>query len=160
MGEHRQPPNRTGLERLSTDELKELVRADADSTSSGNEDYIFMVLEVISEREKGQPDVHPVDVGRAWERFQRHWNTPDGDGKALFPAEEAGGEPSRTLEPKRAVGRTLRKRLVPIAAIIVALLAGMLTAQAVGNDIRGIIARWANDEEDAQFIKAIARRPV
>ena len=160
MGEHRQPPDRAGLERLSTDELKELIRADADSTSSGNEDYIFMVLEVIAERVKGWPGIQTVDVHRAWAQFQRHWNTPDGDGKALFPAEEADGEPSRTPEPKRAVGRTLRKRLVPIAAIIVALLAGMLTAQAVGNDIRGIIARWANDEEDAQFIKAIARRPV
>ena len=160
MGEYKRPPDRAGLEQLSTDELKELIRADADSTSSGNEDYILMVLEVIAEREKGQPDVHPVDVDRAWERFQRHWNTPDGDGKALFPAEGAERGASRLLEPDRTTGRTIWKRLVPIAAIIAALLAGMLTAQAVGNDIRGIIARWANDEEDAQFIKAIARRPV
>lgn len=43
MGEYKQPPDRAGLEQLSTDELKELIRVDADSTSSGNEDYIFMV---------------------------------------------------------------------------------------------------------------------
>lgn len=140
MGEYKQPPDRAGLEQLSTDELKELIRVDADSTSSGNEDYIFMVLEVIAEREKGQPDVHPVDVDRAWERFQRHWNTPDGDGKALFPAEA-----SRLPEPERTMGRTIWKRLVPIAAIIAALLAGMFTAQAARIDIRGVIARWTDD---------------
>lgn len=143
MGEYKQPPDRAGLERLSTDELKELIRADADSTSSGNEDYIFMVLEVIAKREKGQPDVHPVDVDRAWERFQRHWNTPDGNGKVLFPAEEADGEPSRP--PKPQIGWMPWKRLALVAAIIVALLAGMLTAQAAGIDIRGIIARWTDD---------------
>lgn len=145
MGEYKQPPDRAGLEQLSTDELKELIRADADSTSSGNEDYIFMVLEVIAEREKGQPDVHPVDVDRAWERFQRHWNTPDGEGKALFPAEEAERGASRLPEPDRTTGRTIWKRLVPIAAIIAALLAGMFTAQAAGIDIRGVIARWTDD---------------
>ena len=145
MGEYKRPPDRAGLERLSTDELKELIRADADSTSSGNEDYIFMVLEVIAEREKGWPGIQTVDVHRAWARFQRHWNTPDGDGKALFPAEGAERGASRLPEPDRTTGRTIWKRLVPIAAIIAALLAGMFTAQAAGIDIRGVIARWTDD---------------
>lgn len=145
MGEHRKPPDRAGLERLSTDELKELIRADAESTSSGNEDYIFMVLEVIEERERGSAVVPSVDVEQAWDRFQRRWNTPDGADKAMFPVEEAEGGRPQAMKRERRMRRTVWKRLVVAAATIAALLVGMITAQAAGIDIRGMIARWTDD---------------
>lgn len=145
MGEHRKPPDRAGLERLSTDELKELIRADAESTSSGNEDYIFTVLEVIEERERGSAGVPSVDVEQAWERFQRRWNTPDGADKALFPVEEAEGGRPQVMKRERRMRRTVWKRLVVAAAAVAALLVGMITAQAAGIDIRGMIARWTDD---------------
>ena len=56
MGGKNLPPDRAQLEQLSTEELKEIIRADAESTSGNDEDFIFTVLEVIEEREKRQPD--------------------------------------------------------------------------------------------------------
>lgn len=139
------PPDRAHLEQLSTEELKEIIRADAESTSGGDEDYIFTVLEVIAEREKRQPDYQPPHSDAAWERFQQYYNTPDGVGQSLFPVEGAEEKRSQPAEKVRHTGRPGWKRLAIIAAAIAMLLAGIFSAQAVGIDIPGIIARWTDD---------------
>lgn len=145
MGGKNLPPNRAQLEQLSTEELKEIIRADAESTSGNDEDFIFTVLEVIEEREKQQPDYRPPDLDAAWERFQRYYNTPDGVGHSLFPAEEAQEEISVLPEKDLPMGRPARKWIVAVAAVIAALFAGAFTAQAAGIDIGGIFARWTDD---------------
>lgn len=145
LGGKNLPPDRAQLEQLSTEELKEIIRADAESTSGNDEDFIFTVLEVIEEREKRQPDYRPPDLDAAWERFQRYYNTPDGVGHSLFPAEEAQEEISVLPEKDLPMGRPARKWIVAVAAVIAALFAGAFTAQAAGIDIGGIFARWTDD---------------
>lgn len=145
LGGKKQPPDRAHLEQLRTEELKEIIRADAESTSGGDEDFIFTVLEVIAEREKRQPDYQPPDLNAAWQRFQQYYNTPDGVGQSLFPVEGSEEKRSRPAEKMRRMGRPGWKRLAIIAAAIAILLAGIFTAQAAGIDIPGIIARWTDD---------------
>lgn len=145
MGGKKLPPDRAHLEQLSTEELKEIIRADAESTSGGDEDFIFTVLEVIAEREERQPDYQPPDSDAAWERFQQYYNTPDGVGQSLFPVEGSEEKRSQPAEKVRRMGRLGWKRLAIIAAAIAILLAGVFTAQAAGIDIPGIIARWTDD---------------
>lgn len=145
MGGKKLPPDYAHLEQLSTEELKEIIRADAESTSGGDEDFIFTVLEVIAEREARQPDYQPPDSDAAWKRFEQYYNTPDGVGQSLFPVEGSEVKRSQPVERVRHMGWPRWKRLAIIAAAIAILLAGVFTAQAAGIDIPGIIARWTDD---------------
>ena len=70
MGENKLPPDYAYLEQLSMEQLMEIIHADADSTSSGNEEFIFAVLGVIEKRQMEQPDYRPTDIDDAWEDFQ------------------------------------------------------------------------------------------
>lgn len=130
MGGNQLPPDYAYLEQLSMEQLMEIIHADADSTSNGNEDFIFAVLEVIEKRQKNQPDYQPADTNNAWETFQRYYNTLDGEGLSLYPAEDLDNQ-----KPDPATFHhmrwTVRKALAVIAAAIVMLFAGALTAQAL-----------------------------
>lgn len=155
------------LDQLSTEQLMEFLRADADSPEGGDEDVVLHILEVIERRECEEPSgLFPVvDVDRAWEEFQTYFNTPDREGRCLYPIgedrpeeeEEPAGKICQTgarapFEGKPEKGgkshprlRRLCRRAILVAATVVVLFTGMIAAQAMGFDLFGSIAKWTSE---------------
>lgn len=129
------------LDQLSTEQLTDLLRADFDASEDGDNEMIFRILEVIERRE--EESLPTAD--QAWEDFQKYFNTPDGTGRPLYPMRASTGENAETAErtaPRR--GRPLR-RLLPLSAAAAVTLSCMITAQALGVDVFGTLARWTED---------------
>lgn len=158
MAEHNKSEKYALLNRLSTEQLEELLRADIESSESGDEDVIFHILEVIEKREEEHPSGRLPDEERAWADFQQYYNIPEGDGLSLYPyklADNEGGQavlskPTPSAKPIRP-HHWLKQGFVA-AAVVVALLGGMVAAQAAGIDVFGAIARWT--DETFHFIPA------
>lgn len=135
------------LNRLSMQELEELLRLDARSQPSEltNMNFIFRVLEEIEKRELEHPDGRLPDVDAAWESFQQNYLPTAGDGRSLYEDCEDDLSPSRharSLHPGNALRPHRRVRRVILAAALLAVLGGSIAAQAAGLDIFGIIAHW------------------
>lgn len=145
------------LDRLSTEQLQELLRADIDSREDGDTDVIFHVLEVIEEREKACPTGILPEEGKAWAEFQEHYNTPEGEGLSLYPSQpekDSDGtgdiaESSAPVTVKRRYTRQIRFHSRIAVALIATCFTGVIAAQAAGFDILGAIGRWT--EETFQF---------
>jgi len=139
------------LDQLSTEQLIDLLRTEPEDGDDGLTDRI---LEVIEEREKTEPSgLFPdIDVDRAWEDFQKYFNTPDGTDRPLYPTKDPE-EGTPETAPARGRGRLLR-RLLPLAAVIAVTFFGMVAAQALGMDVFGMLARWTS--ETFNFVPASA----
>lgn len=130
------------LKDLPTEELEQLLREDfqQDSTNQKMVDYI---LEVITERENPTPEAREAAVQAAWEDFQQNYNTPEGEGKSLYPmfpdlAPEK--KPKPKLKPKRSP-----LRWIPIAAVLTIMLM-TLAPQAFGvESLFTIFGQWTED---------------
>ena len=139
------------LDQWSTEQLEELLRADAASPDSGTEGVISHILEVMEQRERASPTGRLADVPAAWEEFQRYYNIPEGGGQALYPCgadrESAGRAPAEKVGGpvwRRRPRRIWRGGLVAAAAMA-ALLCGMVAAQAAGADVFGALGRWTDE---------------
>jgi len=148
------------LNQLSTTYLEGILRADIESSEGGDEDMILYILEVIEQRKKNNQTGVFYDVDEAWEEFQDHYI---GLEAPLYPAAISGSDsefdqgtvisvsPPGSTEVKhrqsapRRTSRTFLKRLILVAATIGVLLAGMVTAQAVGMDVFGALAKWTDE---------------
>lgn len=134
------------LNRLSTEQLMELLRADFASSESGQEDVVFHILEVLEKREDSEA-AH-FDVDRARTEFQQYYDIPEGEGEFLYPcrvdAEKCEGFQSEVqpLVAKRKF-MLINHRVTVAAAVII--LVGMLVAQAAGIDVFSAIGRWTDD---------------
>lgn len=129
------------LDRLSTQRLEEMLLADLeDDSGRDTSEVIFHILEVLRNRE--DTAMPAPDTDRAWEDFQRYYNTPEGRGQALYPCQADRQEPEKKPKPRHApLWRTLR-----IAAATVALLfALMIGAQASGLNVFGALAQWTSE---------------
>jgi len=133
------------LDRLSTEQLLELLRTERED---GDDDLTNRILEVIEEREHAHPTGLLPDVDQAWEDFQKYFNTPDGTDRPLYPTEDPKDRPSEAA-PARVRTRLLR-RLLPLAAAIALTFFGMVAAQALGMDVFGALAQWTS--ETFQFV--------
>lgn len=136
------------LNRLSTQQLEELLRADIESSESGDKGMIFHILEVIESREEEYPTGCLPDEDRAWEEFQNYYNIPEGEGLSLYPAEVDEEEECIPAQTQRSS----IVRLFPIlrlAGIIMTVMIGvfglMIGAQAAGIDVFGAIGRWTDE---------------
>ena len=133
------------LNRLSTEQLMELLRADFASSECGREEVASHILDVLEKREDSE-SAH-VDIDRAWTEFQQYYAVPEGEGESLYPCsadtEKWGGYPPE-IRPLVAKGR-LRTRNRRAAAAAVVLLTGLLVPQAVGIDVFGAIGCWTGD---------------
>jgi hypothetical protein len=136
------------LNRLSTQQLEELLRADIESPESGDKGVIFHILEVIESREEEHPTGRLPDEDKAWEEFQEYYNIPEGEGLSLYPIEDDEEEDCTT-------GQTQRSNIVrlfpmlKLAGIVMTVVIGafglMVGAQAAGIDVFGAIGRWTNE---------------
>lgn len=137
---------RADLDQLSTEALKELVRADLASDDT-EEDDMLRALERIARQEGAGSG---ADVDAAWETFRRVYCTEEGAGQSLYDSAECGGAVSAgaARESGRKPRRTVRfvlKRAGLVAAVLVLLLAAMVTVQAAGVNIFGAMAEWTDD---------------
>lgn len=137
------------LNRLSTEQLEELLRMDMEEGKPGNEDVIFHILEVIEQRENECSTGRIPDVDKAWGEFQEYYDIPEGANTSLYPcgAEHNGNinnATERSLPHKSRLRRCLKQALVAVIAVA-AVLGGMVVAQATGIDVFGMIGRWTDD---------------
>ncbi len=128
------------LDRMSTEQLLDLLRVEPED---GDDGLTNRILEVIEEREHAHPTGLLPDVDQAWEDFQKYFNTPDGTDRPLYPT-KAPEERLPEAAPAR-VGMRLLRRLLPLAAAIAVALSGMVAAQALGMDVFGMLARWTSE---------------
>ena len=82
------------LNRLSTEQLEELLRMDVEESKPGNEDVVFHILEVIEQRENEHPTGRIPDVDKAWAEFQEYYNVPEGADTSLYPCETVSDDSS------------------------------------------------------------------
>lgn len=131
------------LDRLSTEQLEELLRADLASPDQNNEAVIFHILEIMEKREKENPTGRLPDIDQAWADFQQYYEIPEGEGQSLYPGSgEPSANPAAAFKAKRYPRP--RKALV-IAAILIVLFGGMLTAQASGINVFGALGQWTEE---------------
>lgn len=136
------------LERMSTEKLKSIVRADFESEDIGdtaNDEFITRVLEVIAQREEADPAAPHFDVEAGWNNFQKNYR-PTENQKSSVDGSERESEKARqadlkTLQPKRAGHRFLRA--VAIAAAIICVCA--VTASAFEINIFKMFAQWTQE---------------
>lgn len=144
MADNKQHEFYASLDRLSTEQLEELLRADLSSPDQNNEELIFYILEVMEQREREQPTGRLPDAHEAWAEFKEYYDIPEGEGQSLYPSPTNAQPPEQPAVVRPAVRRRPRK-VVLIAAVLATLLAGMITAQASGCDILSAIGRWTEE---------------
>lgn len=132
------------LDRLSTQRLEELLRADMES-DQGHSEVIFHILEVMEQREREHPTGRLANPEEAWTEFQAHYNLPEGEGRCLYPT---GDEEAAACVPslkKKSRLRPFFRAAGMAAASAVLLLGTMVCVQATGIDVFGTISRWTAD---------------
>ena len=136
------------LNRLSTEQLEELLRADMEASKPGNDEVVFHILEVIEQREKEQPTGRIPDVEEAWEEFQREYDLPEGEGMSLYPCapqvEEDAVPPIRRRRSGPRLHRRVKQSLVALTAVVI-VVCGMAAAQAAGFDVLGMLGQWTGE---------------
>ena len=136
------------LNRLSTEQLEELLRADMEASKPGNDEAVFHILEVIENREKEQPTGRIPDVEEAWEEFQREYDLPEGEGMSLYPCapqvEEDAVPPVRRRRSGPRLHRRVKQSLVALTAVVI-VVCGMAAAQAAGFDVLGMLGQWTDE---------------
>ena len=136
------------LNRLSTEQLEELLRADMEASKPGNDEAVFHILEVIEQRENQQPTGRIPDMEEAWEEFQREYDLPEGEGMSLYPCapqvEEDAVPPVRRRRGGPRLHRRVKQSLVALTAVVI-VVCGMAAAQAAGFDVLGMLGQWTDE---------------
>ena len=140
------------LDRLSTAQLMEILRADADSAEPSDPDMILHILETIQHREEETPSgLFPdMDVDQAWREFQEYYNISEGDDISLYPEHATKEDMVTYADQRTAASHSMRgiryvRRAGLAAAVVAIMVAAMVAAQAMGIDIFGALARWTDD---------------
>lgn len=134
----------TYWDQLSTEQLEDILRADIASPNQMNDEAVFHILEVLEKREKENPSGRLPDVDQAWQEFQKYYNIPEGEGESLYPIRNNQEKRSASVPTKtRRVFRP--RKILVVAAVLILMFGGMLTAQAAGVDVFGAIGRWTEE---------------
>lgn len=145
------------FDKMSTEALEEILRADSRLTNDEDSDMdaILYIMEVVAKREKEHPTGRFTDFQTAWTSFNDNYKPYINDDKSLYDFENINTAASSGIEktPFTAARRKHFKRsrrglsrAACIAAVIAAvLLAGTLTASAFGYDLWGAVAQWTRD---------------
>lgn len=134
----------TYWDQLSTEQLEDILRADIASPNQTNDETVFHILEVLEKREKENPSGRLPDTDQAWQEFQKYYNIPEGEGESLYPIRNTQEKRSASVPTKTRHVFRPRKILV-VAAVLILMFGGMLTAQAAGVDVFGAIGRWTEE---------------
>ena len=120
--------SREELARMSTEQLKEIIRLDSQGVEEYPTEDILYILDLLGQREEETGEVH-VDVDAAWRRFQRDYL----------------GTQAPVHTQKVPWWQRLPRGLGATAAALALVVVGLFTAQAAGWDILGGLPQW-NDE--------------
>ena len=137
----------TALEKMSTQELKDLLRKTFDQPALSDEDsnMILAITEVLDIRENNG-DLIDVDVDAAWEKFQKEY-LPLVDEDASSAANELDVLNEHVSETKTKKSRWTFKRIAGIAAAlaIVIFAAGSLIPTADGSNVWSAFVAWTKE---------------
>ncbi len=130
------------LDRLSTEELREIIRQDymLDQDNETDMEAILYIMEVLARREKEENTDKP-DVEAAWDEFQKDYYPYSDDSAPLYNFGE--DEVIVAKKPKRF--RRLIRIAVIAAAIIALFIGGTVAASAFGYDILGEFNAWTHE---------------
>lgn len=120
--------SREELARMSTEQLKEIIRLDSQGVEEYPTEDILYILDLLGQREEETGEGH-VDVDAAWSRFQRDYL----------------GTQAPVHTQKVPWWKRLPRGLGATAAALALVVVGLFTAQAAGWDILGGLPQW-NDE--------------
>ena len=137
----------TALEKMSTQELKDLLRKTFDQPALSDEDsnMILAISEVLDIRDNNG-DLIDVDVDAAWEKFQKEY-LPLVDEDASSAANELDVLNEHVSETKTKKSRWTFKRIAGIAAAlaIVIFAAGSLIPTADGSNVWSAFVEWTKE---------------
>lgn len=137
----------TALEKMSTQELKDLLRKAFDQPALSDEDsnMILAITEVLDIRDNNG-DLIDVDVDAAWEKFQKEY-LPLVDEDASSADNELDVLNEHVSETKTKKSRWTFKRIAGIAAAlaIVIFAAGSLIPTADGSNVWSAFVEWTKE---------------
>ena len=137
----------TALEKMSTQELKDLLRKTFDQPALSDEDsnMILAITEVLDIRDNNG-DLIDVDVDAAWEKFQKEY-LPLVDEDASSATNELDVLNEHVSETKTKKSRWTFKRIAGIAAAlaIVIFAAGSLIPTADGSNVWSAFVEWTKE---------------
>lgn len=137
----------TALEKMSTQELKDLLRKTFDQPALSDEDsnMILAITEVLDIRDNNG-DLIDVDVDAAWEKFQKEY-LPLVDEDASSADNELDVLNEHVSETKNKKSRWTFKRIAGIAAAlaIVIFAAGSLIPTADGSNVWSAFVEWTKE---------------
>lgn len=146
--------NYSRFDALSTEALREILYQDSllPDDEESDVDAILYIMEVIAKREALEPTEKHLSTEEAWQLFNEYYRSDDCDGTSLYEDPEEA-EPRAEVIPCSATENTRMRRslrgilrVACIAAVlIVILLAGSITAYAMGFDVWGAMAQWTQD---------------
>lgn len=137
------PRDFSRFDKLSTEELREIIRQDSmlAEDEESDMDAILYIMGVLANREKEE---NVVDVKAAWQSFKGNY-CPYDSVEPLYQFDDA----DEHKKAKATIHRHWRKPLTKIvsiaAAICLILLTGTVTAYALGYNLWGAIAVWTQD---------------
>ena len=138
------------FDKMSTDELKEILRQDSyqEENRKTDIDAILYITEVIAGREEIEKTNKVKNADAAWQEFKEKYMPQDGDGKSLYDFDDEDDEP----EPKTVehVAQKKAKRgilwVIRIAAIVAVLaVIGTVTASALGFNVWEALINWGRE---------------
>ena len=137
----------TALEKMSTQELKDLLRKtfDQPALSDDNSNMILAITEVLDIRENNG-DLIDVDVDAAWAKFQKEY-LPLVDEDASSATNELDILNEHVFETKTKKSRWTFERIAGIAAAltIVIFAAGSLIQTADGSNVWSAFVEWTKE---------------
>ena len=137
----------TALEKMSTQELKDLLRKTFDQPALSDEDsnMILAISEVLDIRDNNG-DLIDVDVDAAWQKFQKEY-LPLVDEDASSADNELDVLNEHVSETKTKKSRWTFKRIAGIAAAlaIVIFAAGSLIPTADGSNVWSAFVEWTKE---------------
>jgi hypothetical protein len=77
-----------GLEKLSLEELEELLRRYIDATDEPDMDYTKAILEVMESRSAEDPNYKPCDVEAGLKKFRENYMVKEPAYLHLFPSDD------------------------------------------------------------------------
>lgn len=134
------------LDKLSTDELKELLRQDSmlDENEDSDIDAVLYIMEVLARRENEKTAAQ--DTESAWQSFKDNYYPYTSDPEPLFSFDDPGkDEAPAPSERKNRFFKRLVKPLSIAAIVIFVLLTGTITSYALGFDLWGAFAAWTHE---------------
>lgn len=139
----------SNFDKMSTDELKELLRQDSYLEEDEKSDYDAMlyITEVILEREGKDKAAEAAETEAAWKQFKEKYMPQDCDGRSLYDLDDEDDEPAQKSAAVLLPRKTPRglKWLVGVAAAVAVLVIGTVTAKAFGFDIWDALISWGRE---------------